>query len=94
MNNLINTDTQTFRLTAVIDRSILEVFLDNGLRCGTMTFFPEGELDTLAVASGGLNPGVNVAVDVYGLKSGWTGVQGMNGTVYGNSKMAAMGRDR
>lgn len=94
VNNLINTDTQTFRLTAVIDRSILEVFLDNGLRCGTMTFFPEGELDTLAVASGGLNPGVNVAVDVYGLKSGWTGVQGMNGTVYGNSKMAAMGRDR
>ena len=59
-----------------------------------MTFFPEGELDTLVVASGGLNPGVGVAVDVYGLKSGWTGVQGTNGTVYGNNTMAAMRRDR
>lgn len=67
-NNLINSDTQTFRLQVVIDRSILEVFLDNGLRSATTTFFAEGLLDTLIVSTAELNPGVQVGVDVYGLK--------------------------
>lgn len=66
-NNLINTDTQTFRLQVVIDRSIIEVFLDNGLRSATAIFFPEGMLDTLAISTRELNPGVQVSADVYGL---------------------------
>lgn len=66
-NNLINTDTQTFRLQVVSDRSILEVFLDNGLRSATTTFFPEGMLDTLIISTAGLSPGVQAAADVYGL---------------------------
>ena len=94
VNNLINADTRTFRLTAVFDRSILEVFLDNGLRCGTMTFFPEGELDTLVVATADLNPGVAASVDVYGLKSAWGAMEGVNGTVSGNTTMGVMRRDR
>ncbi|KAI4173039.1 MAG: hypothetical protein LQ343_003149 [Gyalolechia ehrenbergii] len=68
-NNLINTDTQTFRLQVVSDRSILEVFLDNGLRSATTTFFPEGMLDTLIISTAGLSPGVQAAADVYGLNS-------------------------
>ena len=94
VNNLINPETQTWRITVVVDRSILEVFLDNGLRCGTMTFFPEGELDTLMVISAGLNPGVNVAVDVYGLTSTWASQEGVNGTFSGNSTIGMMRRDK
>lgn len=67
-NNLVSKDTQTFRLQVVIDRSILEVFLDNGLRSATNTFFPEGELDTLIISTAGLSPGVQVSADVYGLE--------------------------
>jgi beta-fructofuranosidase len=83
-NNLINKDTQTFRLQGVIDRSILEVFLDNGLRSGTATFFPHGELDTVIIATAGLNPGVKVEIGVWGLVSAWQSQQNVNGTVEGN----------
>ncbi|KAI4283466.1 MAG: hypothetical protein L6R35_005171 [Caloplaca aegaea] len=44
--NLIDRDTRTTRVMVVIDRSILEVFLDNGLRSATANFFPRGSLDT------------------------------------------------
>ena len=66
-NNLINADTQTFRLQVVIDRSIIEVFLDNGLRSATTSFFAEGMLDTLAISTRELSPGVRVGADLYGL---------------------------
>lgn len=46
MMNLIDRDTRTTRVMVVIDRSILEVFLDNGLRSATANFFPRGSLDT------------------------------------------------
>lgn len=84
VTNLINSDTRAFRLQGVIDRSILEVFLDNGLRSGTTTFFPEGELDTMIIATAGLNPGVKVQAAVWGLKSAWASQQNVNGTVVGN----------
>lgn len=71
-NNLINTDTQTFRLQVVIDRSILEVFLDNGLRSATTSFFPQGTLDTLIISTASLNPGVKVSTTVWGLESTWS----------------------
>lgn len=87
--NLINTETQTFRLTVVIDRSILEVFLDNGLRSATMTFFPEGELDTLTIATGDLNPGVGAAVEVWGLNSAWAAEgHGNSSAVAGNTTIS------
>ncbi|KAL9604775.1 MAG: hypothetical protein Q9219_000223 [cf. Caloplaca sp. 3 TL-2023] len=87
-NNLINMDTQTFRLQVVIDRSILEVFLDNGLRSATTTFFAEGMLDTLIISTSNLSPGVQVAADVYGLNSAWSMEESPNGTVMGNVTMA------
>ncbi|KAL8923572.1 MAG: hypothetical protein Q9208_004519 [Pyrenodesmia sp. 3 TL-2023] len=88
-NNLVSKDTQTFRLQVVIDRSILEVFLDNGLRSATNTFFPEDELDILIISTAGLSPGVQVSADVYGLESAWTPVENTNGTVVGNVTMAS-----
>ncbi|KAL8657215.1 MAG: hypothetical protein Q9226_002132 [Calogaya cf. arnoldii] len=88
-NNLVDTDTQTFRLQVVIDRSILEVFLDNGLRSATTTFFAEGMLDTLLISTRELNPGVQVSAEVFGLNSAWTPLENSNGTVAGNVTMAS-----
>lgn len=94
VTNLIDPDTHTFRLDVVIDRSILEVFLDGGVRSATTTFFPEAPLDTLMVSTGGLNPGVGVAVEVWGLKSAWAAEEGINGTVRGNVTAQKMRRDQ
>ena len=80
----LNPETQTVRLLGVLDRSILEVFLNNGEKAGTMIFFTEGMLDTLIIGSGDLNVGTGVAAEVYGLGSTWVGQEGVNGTVVGN----------
>lgn len=93
-NSLIDPATQTFRLFGVIDRSILEVFLDNGAASATSTFFPEGTLDTLIIGTSDLSQGVGVSAEVYGLKSGWIKQENVNGTVIGNSTMAASQRVR
>lgn len=93
-NNLINTDTRSFKLEGVIDRSILEVFLDNGLRSATTTFFAEGELDTVIISTGGLNPGVNVKAAVWGLKSTWAAQADAHGTVEGNITRRSMADQR
>lgn len=75
----------TYMLEVVIDRSIIEVFLDGGRSSGTMTFFPEGELDTMEVRTGGLNEGTLVSVAVWGLKSAWAAQASSDGIVYGNT---------
>ncbi|KAE8451983.1 hypothetical protein EG329_002147 [Mollisiaceae sp. DMI_Dod_QoI] len=74
----------TFMLEGIMDRSILEVFLDGGRNSATMTFFPEGELDTVVIRTEGLNEGVVVSVDVWGLRSTWGGQESEDGIVYGN----------
>ena len=91
-DSLIDPDTQTFRLFGVIDRSILEVFLDNGALSATSTFFPDGELDTLIIATGDLSEGVGVAAEVFGLESAWAKAEGVNGTVAGNVTAMAKGQ--
>jgi beta-fructofuranosidase len=73
----------TFTLEGIIDRSILEVFLDGGRNSGTMTFYPQGMLDTMALSTAGLNEGVEVSVAVWGLQSTWANVA-TNGMVLGN----------
>ena len=57
----------------MLDRSLLEVFLNGGQNSGTMSFFPEGRLDSLVVGTEGLNEGVEVGVRVWGLESTWAG---------------------
>lgn len=61
-----------FLLEGILDRSIFEVFLNEGDRSATSTFFPEGPLDTLTISAQGLDEGVKVEVLVWSLKSGWT----------------------
>lgn len=83
VGNPINADG-TFSLEGVIDRSILEVFLDEGRNSATTTFYPEGVLDTMSIRTAGLNEGVKVSAKVWGLRSGWVGQEGVDGIVYGN----------
>lgn len=76
-----NPDTQDFKLLGVLDRSILEVFISNGERAGTMIFFPQGVLDTFILGTNDLNPGVEVSAEVYGLRSTWASEGSGNATV-------------
>ena len=63
--------TNAFKMHVVVDRSIIEVFLDNGQRSATAVYFTEGELDILVLGSLDLNDGVTVKGEVWGLKSAW-----------------------
>ena len=92
----LNPDTQTVRLLGVLDRSILEVFLNNGEKAGTLIFFAQGELDTLIIGTNDLNDGTTVSAEVFGLQSTWTSeeVGNGNGTVLGNVTMASSLRVR
>lgn len=81
--NVLNADG-TFTLEGIIDRSILEVFLDGGRNSGTTTFYPEGVLDTMELGTENLNADVKVSVAVWGLKSTWAGQASEDGIVYGN----------
>ncbi len=76
-----------FRMSGVIDRSILEVFLDGGERSATSTFFPEGSLDQLSISTSDLSSNVTVSVIVWGLESAWASEENVNGTVIGNNTM-------
>ena len=93
-NALINPDTQTFRLFGVIDRSILEIFLNNGERAATVVFYPEERLDTLILATADLNEDVGVTAEVFGLRSTWESQESGNGTVVGNVTMSSSGGQR
>ena len=87
-NNII-TNGQ-WRLEGVIDRSILEIFLDGGQRSATNTFFPQYDLNVMSFATAELNPGVDVTLRVWALKSTWA-AGATNGTVSGNATMGASG---
>lgn len=80
-NNLITNGE--WRMEGIIDRSILEVFLDGGDRSATNTFFPTQRLDTVSIATGELNPGVEVKAAIWALKSTWAGRNTGNGTATG-----------
>ncbi|PBP24322.1 putative invertase 4 [Diplocarpon rosae] len=74
----------TFSLAGIVDRSMLEVFLDGGRNSATTTFYPEGVLDTVEVRTAGLNAGVGVSVEIWALKSTWAAQAGADGLVRGN----------
>ncbi len=67
-----------------MDTSIFEVFLDGGRNSATMTFFPQAELDSFELITGGLNDGVVVSVAIWVLKNTWVSQASKDGIVYGN----------
>ncbi|EAW11755.1 putative beta-fructofuranosidase [Aspergillus clavatus NRRL 1] len=60
-----------FLFSGVIDRSLLEVFLDDGKQTGTMSFYPASPLDTLTVFGRDLGEKIRFHVEAWGLESGW-----------------------
>ena len=66
-NNLISAGRWT--VEGVIDRSILEVFLDGGTSSATITFFPEQRLDSVVLSTADLNKDVQVSAAIWSLKS-------------------------
>lgn len=73
----------------VVDRSVWEVFLNQGTSSATLTFFPEGAMDTVFVRSSGVNAEAIVSVSVYELESAWKSEENGNGVVSGNSTQAS-----
>ena len=90
----LDPDTQTVRLLGILDRSILEVFLNNGVKAGTMVFYTEGELDTGIIGTNDLSMGVGVSAEIWGLQSEWSGQESGNGSVVGNVSMSSMAAQR
>jgi len=56
-----------WKVLAVLDRSILEVYLNDGLRVGTMVLFPIEAFDTVAVVVHGFSDGEGVDFRVWRL---------------------------
>jgi beta-fructofuranosidase len=58
-------------MQVIVDRGIVEVYLDGGRKVGTMIYFVNGELDTLIVSTEGVSDGTVAEVVVWGLESIW-----------------------
>ena len=55
----------------VIDRTMLEVFIDDGAYSATMLFFPEEPFSNFSIATDGLPEGMGVTLGVWELSSVW-----------------------
>lgn len=84
VSDVWNTSSGTWRLQAVIDRSVLEVFLDGGVHAATVLFYPEEPLTHLKLGTASLPAGVEVSVAVWALKSAWAEYENEQGIVVGN----------
>lgn len=58
-------------LVGVFDRSMLEVFVNDGAHSATMLLFPDSPVGSMQVATGGLPEGTTVNLEVNGLESTW-----------------------
>jgi beta-fructofuranosidase len=59
------------RIQGVFDRSIFEVFLDEGDFSGTTVFYPTQPLTQMTAGTTGLLEGVQLSVGVWALEAGW-----------------------
>ncbi|EJT82497.1 inulinase [Gaeumannomyces tritici R3-111a-1] len=60
-----------WRMQAVVDRSIFEVFVDGGIHAATVLILPASVLNEFEVKVGGLSPDARVSIAVNGLESVW-----------------------
>lgn len=89
-----NTTAASWRVQAVIDRSMLEVFVDGGVHAGTVLFYPSQPLTMVNLVTSNLPVGVEVSVAVWSVKSAWAEYENEQGTVVGNvTTTAGMRRD-
>ncbi|WVO23391.1 uncharacterized protein IAS62_004743 [Cryptococcus decagattii] len=60
------------RLQVIIDRSVVEIYIDNGALVGTMVVFPEEPFTKLEVTTAGMPDESEVEFEVWDLKDTWT----------------------
>ncbi|CAI6340599.1 unnamed protein product [Periconia digitata] len=73
-----------FRISGIVDRSIIELFVNEGEVSGTSVFFPTEPLDIMSLSVKGLNEAASASVGVWALKAAWLDQANANGTVLGN----------
>jgi len=61
-----------WNLKAVLDRSILEVFLNGGVRAGTLSYFPKEMLDQIKLSISGTDGRVRVHMKIMEVDSVWS----------------------
>ena len=84
MADVWNTTSGTWRFEAVIDRSMLEVFVDGGIHAATVLFYPTQPLTTMTLRTADMPAGVQVSVAVWALESAWAQYENEQGVVVGN----------
>lgn len=70
-NTTVPPSNGPFTFSGVIDRSLLELFLNGGEQSATVSFFSTSPLDVLTVSARSMGDAGSVHVDVWGLESGW-----------------------
>ena len=81
---LYNAKDGSWKLSGIIDRSIIEIFLNDGELSATSVFYPQEPLDLMVLRITGLNETVTASVGVWALKATWLDQADVNGTVAGN----------
>jgi beta-fructofuranosidase len=68
VTNLLN---GTWSMEGVLDRTILELFLEGGKFSATTTFYPEEKLNLMWAEATELPPSAKVSIGAWTLKSAW-----------------------
>ncbi|KAK7430867.1 Invertase [Neonectria magnoliae] len=83
--NSLLTNRDSWSFSGVIDRSILEVFIDGGVDSATNTFFTTQPLSLMVLSTADLPGDVEVSLKVHALESAWADMKDEDdGLVYGN----------
>jgi beta-fructofuranosidase len=90
--NVIGPDGM-WSVEVLIDRSIIELFLDGGTRSATQTFFPTQPLTTVEIRAGGIKYGMELAVQVSAVISAWARYADKAGYVVGNVSSSTTGNN-
>lgn len=83
--NSLAKDDGSWSMSGILDRSMLEVFLQGGLDSATALFFSNEPLTQLTLATANLPKGAKVSLRVEELKSAWKAAEAADGIVYGNT---------
>ena len=75
----------SWRISGVIDRSIIEIFVNGGEESATNTFYSTQPLDTVRIGAAGIDVDARVSVGVWALEDAWSQQASSNGTVVGNT---------
>ncbi|KAF1977937.1 hypothetical protein BU23DRAFT_276512 [Bimuria novae-zelandiae CBS 107.79] len=74
----------SWNISGIVDRSIIEVFLNGGQLSASSVFFPSQPFDLMILRVAGLNENASVSVGVWSLRATWLDQANINGTVLGN----------